>query len=148
MKVKVCDATPVQLNWMVAMAEGDRVYRPRIGRPDDWDREAYLRDGSDNRWVVRVQNPKVAHYVDWTYSPSRNWMEGGPIIEREGISLTSYLAEEDPYWIGSVECQYKNFNATAYYEEYGPTPLIAAMRCYVASKLGDTIDVPQELINV
>jgi hypothetical protein len=27
----------------------------------------------------------------------------------------------------------------------GPTPLIAAMRCYVASKLGDEIDIPEEL---
>jgi hypothetical protein len=29
--------------------------------------------------------------------------------------------------------------------EYGPTPLIAAMRCYVASRLGDEVDVPEEL---
>jgi hypothetical protein len=27
----------------------------------------------------------------------------------------------------------------------GPTPLIAAMRCYVASKLGDEVDIPEEL---
>ena len=26
------------------------------------------------------------------------------------------------------------------------TPLIAAMRCYVASKLGEEVDVPDELI--
>jgi hypothetical protein len=31
------------------------------------------------------------------------------------------------------------------FEEEGPTPLIAAMRCYVASKLGDYIDIPEEL---
>ena len=28
---------------------------------------------------------------------------------------------------------------------YGPTALIAAMRCYVASKLGEEVDVPEEL---
>lgn len=28
----------------------------------------------------------------------------------------------------------------------GPTPLVAAMRCYVASKLGDVVDVPKELV--
>lgn len=28
----------------------------------------------------------------------------------------------------------------------GPTPLIAAMRCYVASKLGDEVEVPEELL--
>jgi hypothetical protein len=30
--------------------------------------------------------------------------------------------------------------------QYGPTPLIAAMRCYVASKLGDEVEVPDELL--
>lgn len=29
---------------------------------------------------------------------------------------------------------------------YGPTPLIAAMRCYVASKLGDEVEIPEELL--
>lgn len=27
-----------------------------------------------------------------------------------------------------------------------PPPLIAAMRCYVASKLGDEVDIPEELV--
>jgi hypothetical protein len=29
--------------------------------------------------------------------------------------------------------------------EFAPTPLIAAMRCYVASKMGDEIELPEEL---
>jgi hypothetical protein len=29
--------------------------------------------------------------------------------------------------------------------QYGNTPLIAAMRCYVASKMGDEIEIPEEL---
>lgn len=29
---------------------------------------------------------------------------------------------------------------------YGPTPLIAICHCYVASKLGDEVDVPEELL--
>ncbi|MCY1547037.1 hypothetical protein D9M68_830700 [compost metagenome] len=29
---------------------------------------------------------------------------------------------------------------------HGQTPLIAAMRCIVAAKLGETVDVPSELI--
>jgi hypothetical protein len=29
--------------------------------------------------------------------------------------------------------------------QYGDTPLIAAMRCYVASKLGDEVEIPKEL---
>ena len=28
----------------------------------------------------------------------------------------------------------------------GDTPLMAAMRCYVASKLGDDVEIPEELL--
>jgi len=31
------------------------------------------------------------------------------------------------------------------HREYGDTPLIAAMRCYVASKLGNKVEIPTEL---
>ena len=59
-----------------------------------------------------------------------DWAQGGPIIERERIEL-----EHDGFiWWARIKAD----------EEYsGPTPLIAAMRCYVASKLGDTIDIPE-----
>jgi len=68
-------------------------------------------------------------------SPSTNWAQGGPIIEREKIGLGHEICEGNSYWA-----------ATGYLaEECGPTPLVAAMRCYVASKLGDTIDVPEAL---
>ena len=67
---------------------------------------------------------------------STDWAEGGPIIEREGILLDQY--HDFPNWAAS--CPPKSgFN------RFGPTPLIAAMRCYVASKLGDTVEVPIEL---
>jgi hypothetical protein len=32
------------------------------------------------------------------------------------------------------------------YLRFGDTPLIAAMRCFVASKLGDEVDVPEKLL--
>ena len=68
-------------------------------------------------------------------SPSTDWSQGGPIIERENIALRGTWDGETAGWItmkGRVE-------------QTGPTPLIAAMRCYVASKLGDEVDVPTEL---
>jgi len=64
---------------------------------------------------------------------STDWAEGGPIIERERIDV---LYEHDLRWIAVPQ---KGI------ESYGPTPLIAAMRCYVASVLGDTVDIPEEL---
>ena len=131
--MKTSELTKHALNWAVAQAEGDKVFRPRLGRPDNWDKEAYLKDGSDDRWVVRVENPTLAYFVDWTYNPCGSWWQGGPIIERERIEL-----EHDGFtWWARIKAD----------EEYqGTTPLIAAMRCYVASKLGDDIEIPTELL--
>jgi hypothetical protein len=138
--MKTNELTGAALNWAVAQAEGDKVYRPRLGRPSDWDKEAYLKDGSDDRWVVRVQNPTVAHFVDWTYNPSGSWMQGGPIIEREMIEreMIELVPQSPALWDAMYRGQHIPHD--------GPTPLIAAMRCYVASKLGDDVEIPEELL--
>jgi hypothetical protein len=71
------------------------------------------------------------------YTPSTDWAQAGPIIEREGINLVRLESAQWEAWpdVGMND-QYCR----------GPTPLIAAMRCYVASKLGDEVDVPDELL--
>jgi hypothetical protein len=65
---------------------------------------------------------------------STDWSQGGPIIEREGLCL-------------SYDSFVKRWNcSTPVLDSYqAETPLIAAMRCYVASKLGDTVEIPEEL---
>lgn len=72
---------------------------------------------------------------------SYNWDQGGPIIEREKIELRYHDVIVAGIWyrdgIGSDECSHKAI---------GPTPLVAAMRCYVASKLGNEVDIPKELL--
>ena len=68
--------------------------------------------------------------------PSINWAQGGPIIEREGISLEDPCNSDIDAWRGFC----------GGYQQYGPTPLVAAMRAYVASKLGDTVELPEELL--
>ena len=73
------------------------------------------------------------------YTPSTDWSQGGPIIEREGVwTRTTDEGEDDPSCKWRAELPYLAV-------EVGPTPLIAAMRCYVASKLGDEIEIPKEL---
>lgn len=82
-------------------------------------------------------------YDDWKdnqeYKPSSDWSQGGPIIEREGLQLRKRNDHHfpAPFWQAG---QWSDITLTP-----GPTPLIAAMRRYVASKLGDTVDVPEEL---
>ena len=71
------------------------------------------------------------------FDPSEDWAQGGPIIEREGINLR---ALSGALW----EAETWSAEGGQYLLD-GPTPLIAAMRCYVASKLGDEVEVPNEL---
>ena len=71
------------------------------------------------------------------FLPSYSWAQGGPIIEREKIDIKW----DRVVWMGASRWTQ---NAERFYA-YGSTPLIAAMRCYVASKLGDDIDIPEKL---
>ena len=71
-------------------------------------------------------------------SPSTNWAQGGMIIEREGIEICRLNNGE---WRG----QWYEQATEKIHREYGDTPLIAAMRCYVASKLGNKVEIPTEL---
>ena len=90
---------------------------------------------------VRVANrPDISHEYNLSiyYTPSTDWEQGGPIIERECMDILC-LAGGDDGW------QADKYLHTEKVEGFGPTPLIAAMRCYVASKLGDNIDIPEEL---
>jgi hypothetical protein len=74
---------------------------------------------------------------------STDWAQGGPIIEREKI-LLNFAPDvgDDPeqFWVAD---DYAGLVSSGIY--WGSTPLEAAMRCYVASKLGDEVEVPEEL---
>ena len=123
MRVKTSEATPLQVNYLVAKCKF----------PD-----AHTKDVE-----VWIQPLSCDDPADFAFEPSTNWSQGGPIIEREKISIE--------YMVGAgaggldvwVATRIKNM---ALSEECAPTPLVAAMRCYVASRLGDEVDVPDELV--
>jgi hypothetical protein len=73
---------------------------------------------------------------------STDWALAGPIIEREEISLSRDFATGRVEWSAWTPAPIRD-DAEAF--GYGLTLLIAAMRCYVASKLGDEVEVPEEL---
>ena len=79
-----------------------------------------------------------------SYNPSINWAQGGPIIEREELGLKRNApCSQGREWEASPSITAKGAGGKW---GYGPTPLIAAMRCFVTSKLGDEVDVPKELL--
>lgn len=74
-----------------------------------------------------------------SYHPSTYWAQGGPIIEREEIELR---VSGKNWWADRV---FKPSENRQDWCGHGSTPLIAAMRCYVASKLGDEVEVPKDM---
>lgn len=97
-------------------------------------------------WAVAKCEEPIGGYKAWVQRDLDNgiapagvraddWLTAGPIIEREKIAM--WPDEEGGYFASANEGSGADF--------HGPTPLIAAMRCYVASKLGDEVEVPDEL---
>lgn len=131
--IKVSEANNTALDWLVAKCEG---------------------------FVL----PDMTHSLyDWfkAYGPrySTNWAQGGPIKEREGIATRRskgkwYAMLSDDLGDGERAqwCKYtfkgvpKGASTSRRCRFEGETELQAAMRCYVASKLGDTAEVPDELV--
>jgi hypothetical protein len=87
-------------------------------------------------WYDEDELPMVREDETSEYKPSTNWTQGGAIIEREMIELVPVS--------GALWEAYKR---NQHIPNDGTTPLEAAMRCYVASKLGDEIEVPEELLD-
>lgn len=108
--IKVSDLIGAPLEWAVATCEASRV-------------------GATIKTQAFLRGMEIE-----LFEFSTSWMQGGPIIEREGITLLRLTND----W--EAQCGWQPVCSEA-----GPTPLVAAMRCYVASKLGDTVGVPEEL---
>ena len=121
--MKTSELIGADLDWAVAKCKGITLYRSK-----------------NKKWMTANYGEfNHRHGAPW-YSPTTDWAQGGPIIEREVIVLT-----HPKYDCWTASAQDSTDLDMSLYQEDGPTPLIAAMRCYVASKLGDEVDVPEEL---
>ena len=114
MKVNIDELSGEQLDWAVAKCKSDDTLAVYF---DEETGEPLCHD-------------------DWQYNqefkPTTDWSQGGPIIEQEGMSLEFRPMGSMHEWVAFSGDEHAG----------GETPLIAAMRCYVASKLGYEIDLP------
>jgi hypothetical protein len=74
------------------------------------------------------------------YEPSVDWRQGGYVIERHKIDI----AHDDGEWYASTDIFDKEPKAYA----YGPTALIAAMRCIVRRRFGERCQIILESCDV
>jgi len=116
MKTKTSELIGPALDWAVAKCE-----------------HKHVRFWPDGR--VQYLHPNT----EWTDFVI-DWSQGGQIIEREKIS-PCFSHEYGDWWATTGD-----FTEEATLGYRGDTPLIAAMRCYVASKLGETVEIPEELL--
>jgi hypothetical protein len=114
--MKTSELTGAALDWAVAKCEGPNSVAACYYDEDDLP-------------MCRDEAP----HMEWR--PSTDWKQGGPIIEREKIATRENGDSDDWY-----ACKRWDNHG-----KFGSTPLIAAMRCYVASKLGDDVEIPEEL---
>lgn len=122
MKILTKDLTGAGLAYTVAVIEGWRPFVKKI-----------LITNKPPVYVLACRDRQVCVPLGWS--------EAGPIIDREKIGHRFWphpVTPENGYWFAWIR-----FIGT---ERSGPTPIIAAMRCWVASKLGAEVEVPDELV--
>lgn len=121
MKVKVSEASGPVLDWMVAKLVG----------------KSYVKGDTDYAPDGRIYQRGTAQPTGPHYST--DWAQGGPIIEREGICFASIRKGRK---IAGWRAAYRKDGVFGFDSS---TTLIAACRCFVASKLGEEVEVPDEL---
>lgn len=126
MLIQVSELKGLALNWVVATCEGWGHLRPN---PHRFNADLIMSDGRGD----------IQYLKDLDYST--RWSLGGCVIEREFLDLTPWPneSERDMRW----SCDQREGGTLC--RQYGPTPLVAAIRCHVASKLGDVVDIPDQL---
>lgn len=120
MKIKVSEASGPALDWMVAKAQG-----------------LLAEDGGN----LSLFNGRVTTHTSTSgsdYNPSESKDLCREICGAMDIQVRPCAVSEVGAY-QAVQASYKNF-------QVGPTPLVAAMRCFCRSKLGDEVEVPDELL--
>lgn len=139
--MRTAELTGVALDWAVAKCEGRTIRRDPMAMHDKsyW---IWEETPSGNGGILIHKS--IYLRIGGNYSPSTDWSQGGPIIEREelsvakvGASLPNATAVHPDCW-----CAHKDGSFAC----YGTTPLEAAMRSYVASKLGNEVEISKGVL--
>ena len=126
--MKTEDLEGSALDWAVAKAEKIRVVIPEIWKE------------CKPPLLAKIAAAKAFPYGPPSWEPSKDWSQGGPIIEAQKIDLEYFNHVED--WLAIHP---RHYEGPPYASAHGETALVAAMRCYVKSKLGEEVDIPKRI---
>ena len=122
---KVAELSDALLDAAVALAEGFPLC-------EEWNQTDYILLGTGAGDLKR-------------YSPSTNWAIGGPIIQREKITIAPYdrvTGIRSPMLLDWCSCCFNiGDDPEGCHITLAHEPLIAAMRAYVIRKLGETVEL-------
>jgi hypothetical protein len=132
MKIKTAELSGKALDWAVAVSQGGGgLWFDTVG----------------THWI-KLNGKDRALSGGWSdsqnFQPSKDWRDGGPIIDMAAINLGTQRNE--PGFRPHPDRMWHAQTNQRVYVGYGPTPLVAAMRCFVCARLGQEIDVPDELL--
>jgi len=135
--VNVSTATIRQLNWLVARCEG-WVW---CNGPSSW--------YGIEPWIEHTDEMGIRRRALWELAYVEHAELMHPIIDREidvirkrSKTEEAEIAYPNPYYKFKAEIY---ADVPGYFCGFGPTSLIAAARCYVTYKLGETVDIPDGL---
>lgn len=144
--LRTCDLIGAALDWAVAkvcIAQGSFSIDPQdaqsglpyltfdAGGPSIWGA------GREQRGTVNRETgkPWVFHGPGGRFEPSTDWSQGGPL-------LTKWAVEFE--WV--TDATIRAFTVIDSGVGFGPDHLTAACRAIVSAHLGDSVDVPAELV--
>lgn len=124
--MKVSELSGAALDWAVARCEGYKDLR--------WNHK----DCVERHLMMTPPRTAYGPVFLWELGYSTDWSIAGPIIEREAITVS----EGSPV----IGIEWMACDRSASHIQHGPSYLIAAMRCLVASKMGEEVEIPEELL--
>lgn len=125
MKIKTSELSGVALDWAVGIAVGEDV---QVGP-------------GKKQLSVKCQVPGLLS----CWSPSTNWSQGGTLIDQFDVYFDRYPLDQSGFVVARIGMDYQA-GSNYFNNPSSPNRLIAACRAIVSAKLGDEVDVPEELL--
>lgn len=134
MKIKTSNLTGLALDWGVAKARG---------LIDSGLVNLYMPQSYDEFNSPLGYSPSRDADYNNDYRPERDWSIGGPILTEARISRT---IDHSGLWLAYIAEGYGEPEDDRKFMQCDRSELVSGLRCYLASKFGNEVEIPDELL--